>query len=85
VVAADQTGFKAAFDRLKKIDGYRWLVINRDDLFVANTLSSKTKTGIVDADVAVLQAADLPRRRVQVDAKDGTSASDCKSLQEVVV
>ena len=64
VVAADPTGFKAAFDRLKKIDGYRWLVINRDDLFAANTLSIGTKAGIVDAEGAVLKAADLPRRRV---------------------
>ena len=64
VVAADPATFKAAFDRLKRIDGYRWLVINREDLFAANTLSIGTKAGIVDADGAVLKAADLPRRRV---------------------
>ena len=64
VVAADPKAFKAAFDRLKRIDGYRWLVINREDLFLANTLSIGTKAGIVDAGGAVLKAADLPRRRV---------------------
>lgn len=64
VVAADPTGFKAAFDRLKRIDGYRWVVINRDDLFAANTLSLGSKAGIVDADGTVLKAADLPRRKV---------------------
>ena len=64
VVAADPAKFKASFDRLKRIDGYRWLVINREDLFLANTLSIGTKAGIVDADGAVLKAADLPRRKV---------------------
>ena len=64
MVAAEPAGFKAAFDRLKKIDGYRWLVINRDDLFAANTLSIGTKAGIVDAAGTVLKAADLPRPRV---------------------
>lgn len=64
VVAADPADFKAAFKRLKKVDGYRWIVINRDDLFAANTLSIGSKAGILDASGAVLKAADVPRRKV---------------------
>lgn len=64
VVAADPTEFKAAFSRLKKVDGYRWIAINREDLFAANSLSIGSKAGIVDATGAVLKAADLPRRRM---------------------
>lgn len=61
VVAADAGDMKAAFKRLKKCDGYRWIVINRDDLFAANTLSIGSKAGIMDADGKILKAADLPR------------------------
>lgn len=64
VVAADPTGFKKAFKRLKKVEGYRWIVINRDDLFAANTLSLGSKAGILDADGAVLKAADVPRKKM---------------------
>lgn len=63
VVAADPGDFKAAFKRLKKVDGYRWIVINREDLFAANTLSMGSKAGIMDADGAVLKAADVPRKK----------------------
>ena len=64
VVAADPAGFKAAFKRIKKVDGYRWVVINREDLFAANTLSLGSKAGIIDADGAILKAADVPRKRM---------------------
>lgn len=64
VVAADVSDFKAAFKRLKKVDGYRWIVINREDLFGANTLSIGSKAGILDADGGVLKNADVPRKKV---------------------
>ena len=64
IVAADPGAMKAAFKRIKKVDGYRWVVINREDLFAANTLSLGSKAGILDADGAVLKQADLPRKRV---------------------
>jgi len=64
VVAADASEFKAAFARLKRLDGYRWLVINREDLFAANTLSIGSKAGILDGSGAVLKAADVPRKRM---------------------
>ena len=63
VVAAEQGDMKAAFKRIKKVDGYRWVVINREDLFAANTLSLGSKAGILDADGAVLKAADIPRKK----------------------
>ena len=64
VVAADPSDFKKAFKRLKKVDGYRWIVINREDLFAANTLSLGSKAGILDAEGAVLKAADVPRKKM---------------------
>ena len=64
VVAADPNDFKAAFKRVKKIDGYRWVAINRDDLFAANTLSLGSKAGIVDADGKVLKAAEVTRKKL---------------------
>ena len=64
VVAADPADMKAAFKRIKKVDGYRWVVINREDLFAANTLSLGSKAGILDAEGSVLKAADIPRKRV---------------------
>lgn len=64
VIAADPADFRRAFARLKKVDGYRWLVINRADLFAANALSIGSKAGIIDASGSVLKAADAPRRRV---------------------
>lgn len=64
VVAADPADFKAAFGRLKKIDGYKWIAINREDLFAANTLSIGSKAGILDANGAILKAADVPRRKI---------------------
>lgn len=62
VVAAKPEDFKAAFKRLKKVPGYRWIVIHREDLFLANTLSLGSKAGILDEDGKVLKAADIPRK-----------------------
>jgi hypothetical protein len=64
VVAADPNEFKAAFKRLKKMDGYKWIVINREDLFAANTLSIGSKAGILDAAGSVLKGADIPRKKI---------------------
>ncbi len=64
VVSADPADFKAAFKRLKKVNGYRWIIINREDLFAANALSIGSKAGILDAEGKMLKAADVPRKRV---------------------
>ena len=64
IVAGDPSEFKAAFKRLKMLKGYRWIVINREDLFGANTLSIGSKAGILDADGNVLKNADIPRKKV---------------------
>ncbi len=64
VVAADPADFKAAFKRIKKVDGYRWVVINREDMFAANALSLGSKAGIIDADGAVMKGADMPRKKM---------------------
>ena len=64
VVAADPDSLKGAFKRAKKIDGYRWVAINREDLFAANPLSLGSKAGIVDAAGDMLKNADVPRRKV---------------------
>ena len=65
VVVADPNDFKAAFKRVKKIDGYRWVAINREDLFAANTLSLSSKAGIVDAEGKMLKNADIPRKKIR--------------------
>ena len=62
VVAANPEDFKKAFKRLKKVPGYRWIVIHRDDLFLANTLSLGSKAGILDEEGKVLKSADIPRK-----------------------
>ncbi len=62
IVAAEVDSLKDAFKRIKKVDGYRWVAINRDDLFAANTLSVGSKAGIVDQTGKVLKAPDLPRK-----------------------
>lgn len=63
VVAAEAGDFKAAFKRLKKIEGYRWALINREDLFAANTLSIGSKAGMITTDGTVLKNADIPRKK----------------------
>lgn len=65
VVAAETGDLKAAFKRVKKVDGYRWVAINRDDLFGANPLSLGSKAGIVDENGKVLKAADVPRKKMR--------------------
>ncbi len=64
VVAASVDDLKGAFKRVKKIDGYRWVAINRADLFGANPLSLGSKAGIIDAHGEILKNADIPRRKV---------------------
>lgn len=64
VVVADPAELRAAFARLKRIDGLRWIVVNREDLFAANPLSIGTKVGIIDETGSILKAADVPRRIV---------------------
>jgi hypothetical protein len=61
IVAADPADLKAAFKRIKKVPGYRWVVLHRDDLFLANTLSIGSKAGLMDEDGKVLKEAALPR------------------------
>ncbi|NNE95519.1 MAG: hypothetical protein HKN24_05770 [Acidimicrobiales bacterium] len=64
VIAADAKEMKKAFKRLKKVDGYRWAVINKEDLFAANTLSIGSKAGMIGADGSVLKNADMPRKKI---------------------
>lgn len=61
IVAAQATDFKKAFKRLRKVEGYRWLVLNREDLFLANNMSVGSKAGIKDQHGNTLKAAALPR------------------------
>lgn len=65
VLAADPTDMKAAFKRVKKIDGYRWVMINGDDLFAANTLSLGSKAGMITPEGKVLKNADIPRKKLR--------------------
>lgn len=64
IIAAGEAGeMKNAFKRIKKVDGYRWVIINRDDLFAANSLSIGSKAGIITPDGTVLKNADIPRKK----------------------
>jgi hypothetical protein len=45
--------------RLRLLPGYRWLAINREDLFVASRATVQTKIGILDESGALLKAPDL--------------------------
>ena len=62
-VAASPADLRSAIDRLKPLDGYRWIAINAGDLFGASPMTIGTKIGILDANGRVLKAADLPRAR----------------------
>lgn len=64
IFAAEPADMKAAFKRIKKVDGYRWVMINKEDLFAANTLSLGSKAGMITADGETLKNADIPRRKV---------------------
>ena len=65
IVAAEVDDLKAAFKRIKKVDGYRWVAINREDLFAANTLSLGSKAGLIDQTGKVLKAPDVPRKKIR--------------------
>ena len=60
-VAATAGELKGAIQRLAPLPGYRWIVINADDLFGASPLTIGSKVGILDPTGRVLKAADLPR------------------------
>ncbi len=62
-IAADRKQIKKTVKRLRSVDGYRYLVINRADLFAANPATIGTKIGILDGAGSLLKAADLPRQR----------------------
>ena len=62
-VAATAADVGPAIDRLKPIDGYRWIAINAGDLFTASPKTIGTKVGIIDPTGKVLKAADLPRKK----------------------
>lgn len=64
LIAEDPAEFRAIFKRAKKLSGYKWVVINRADLFAANPASLGSKAGILDAEGNVLKNADVPRRSV---------------------
>lgn len=65
VVAAAPEDMKGAFKRAKKIDGYRWVLINEGDLFAANTLSLGSKAGMITVDGKILKNADIPRKKIK--------------------
>ena len=52
-----------AIDRVRALEGYRWLAINAADLFSASPKTIGTKVGIMDPSGRVLKAADLPRKK----------------------
>jgi hypothetical protein len=60
-VAASIAELKLALNGLKPLRGYRWVVINKEDLFEASRLTIGTKVGIMGPSGQVLKAADLPR------------------------
>ena len=61
VVVATLGELRGALDRLKPLDGYRWVAINAGDLFAVNPMTIGSKVGIMDSNGKVLKAADLPR------------------------
>jgi hypothetical protein len=60
-VAATAADIGPAIDRLKPLDGYRWVAINGADLFAASPKTVGSKVGLLDPSGRVLKAADLPR------------------------
>jgi hypothetical protein len=63
VVASSAGEIGTAIDRVKALEGYRWLAINSADLFAASPKTIGTKVGIMDPSGRVLKAADLPRKK----------------------
>ena len=64
ILAAEPEDMKKAFKRIKKVPGYRWVMINKGDLFAANTLSLGSKAGLITPEGDTLKAADVPRKKV---------------------
>lgn len=62
-IAADHKQIKKTVKRLRPLMTYRFLVINRADLFAASPATIGTKIGILDPNGTMLKAADLPRKR----------------------
>ena len=62
-VVAEMTQLRGAIDRLRPLDGYRWVAINPGDLFAVSPMTIGTKIGILDPNGRILKAADLPRQR----------------------
>lgn len=62
-IAADHKQIKKTVKRLRPLMSYRFLVINRGDLFAASPATIGTKIGILDGGGSLLKAADLPRKR----------------------
>ena len=62
-IAADHKQIKKTVKRLRPLMTYRFLVINRGDLFAASPATIGTKIGILDGNGSLLKAADLPRQR----------------------
>ena len=63
VVAGASAEIGPAIDRVRPLEGYRWLAINAADLFAASPKTIGTKVGIMDPTGRVLKAADLPRKK----------------------
>ena len=63
VVAGVSAEIAPAIDRVRPLEGYRWLAINAADLFAASPKTIGTKVGIMDPSGRVLKAADLPRKK----------------------
>ena len=63
VVAGASAEIGPAIDRVRPLEGYRWLAINAADLFAASPKTIGTKVGIMDPSGRVLKAADLPRKK----------------------
>ncbi|HAI65007.1 MAG TPA: hypothetical protein DDY35_07440 [Acidimicrobiaceae bacterium] len=64
LIAADPKSFKAIFKKAKKMPGYKWVVINKVDIFAANPFSLGSKAGILDEAGNMLKNADVPRKQV---------------------
>ena len=64
LIAADPAEMKAIFKKAKKMPGYKWVVINKDDIFAANPMSLGSKAGIFDEAGNMLKNADVPRKKV---------------------
>ncbi len=64
IAVASPDDMKQAFKRIKKVPGYRWVLINKEDLFAANTLSLGSKAGLLAQDGSTLKNADVPRKKV---------------------